>query len=111
SMTAPAIVAAVDCGTNSIRLLVAERSGDGSVRDLAREMRVVRLGEGVDSTGRLSSDAIERTRVALTEYVAISRELGATAVRMVATSATRDAENRDEFFDMTREVLEPLARG
>ncbi|MBC6450302.1 Ppx/GppA phosphatase family protein [Actinokineospora xionganensis] len=102
-------VAAIDCGTNSIRLLVADLThrGDGSVwlRDVHREMRIVRLGQGVDATGRLAPEAIERTRAALTDYVAIMRRKGAERVRMVATSATRDAANRDEFFTMTREVL------
>ncbi|OLT49229.1 exopolyphosphatase [Saccharomonospora sp. CUA-673] len=102
-------VAAIDCGTNSIRLLVAEltRRHDGSVdlRDLHREMRVVRLGQGVDATGRLAPEALERTREALAAYTVAARRKGAEQVRMVATSATRDAENRDEFFAMTREVL------
>jgi exopolyphosphatase/guanosine-5'-triphosphate,3'-diphosphate pyrophosphatase len=94
------IVAAVDCGTNSIRLLVT----DGRA-DLAREMTIVRLGEGVDRTGRLDPVAIERTRVALVAYARQMEMLGADAVRMVATSATRDAENRDEFVAMVRSVL------
>lgn len=94
------VVAAIDCGTNSIRLLV---SRDGA--DLAREMRIVRLGQGVDATGRLDPDAIERTRVALVDYASRIRDLGATAVRMVATSATRDAENRGAFVEMVSGVL------
>lgn len=102
-------VAAIDCGTNSIRLLVAEltRRHDGSIdlRDLHREMRVVRLGQGVDATGRLAPEALERTREALAAYTIAARRKGAEKVRMVATSATRDAANRDEFFAMTREVL------
>ncbi|HVW45341.1 MAG TPA: Ppx/GppA phosphatase family protein [Amycolatopsis sp.] len=102
-------VAAIDCGTNSIRLLVAELTErhDGTVdlRDLHREMRVVRLGQGVDATGRLAPEALERTRVALADYTAAARRKGAERVRMVATSATRDASNRDDFFAMTREVL------
>jgi exopolyphosphatase/guanosine-5'-triphosphate,3'-diphosphate pyrophosphatase len=102
-------VAAIDCGTNSIRLLVAELTHrhDGSVdlRDLHREMRVVRLGQGVDATGRLAPEALERTRTALADYTVAARRKGAEKVRMVATSATRDASNRDEFFAMTREVL------
>lgn len=110
-MTTPAIVAAVDCGTNSIRLLVSEQAPDGSLRDLAREMTIVRLGEGVDSTGMFSSVAIERTREALAGFVETARSLSATAVRMVATSATRDAGNRDDFFDMTRAQLGGLVPG
>lgn len=102
-------VAGIDCGTNSIRLLVADLThrDDGSVwlRDVHREMRIVRLGQGVDATGMLAPEAIERTRAALTDYVAIMRRKGAERVRMVATSATRDAGNRDDFFSMTREVL------
>jgi exopolyphosphatase/guanosine-5'-triphosphate,3'-diphosphate pyrophosphatase len=102
-------VAAIDCGTNSIRLLVADGTTgpDGRPRltDVHREMRIVRLGKGVDATGVLAPDAIERTRVALAEYTALSREAGATRVRMVATSATRDAGNRAEFFSMVRETL------
>ena len=102
-------LAAIDCGTNSIRLLVADvtRYDDGTtnLRDVHREMRIVRLGQGVDATGRLHPDALARTRDALADYTTICRRKGAERVRMVATSATRDAANRDEFFDMTREVL------
>jgi exopolyphosphatase/guanosine-5'-triphosphate,3'-diphosphate pyrophosphatase len=102
-------VAAIDCGTNSIRLLVAEltarHDGTFDLRDLHREMRVVRLGQGVDATGELAPEAIERTRVALVDYAVAARRNGVEKVRMVATSATRDARNRDAFFAMTREVL------
>src|SRR5882757_2123745 len=102
-------VAAIDCGTNSIRLLVADAAPgpDGRPRltDVHREMRIVRLGQGVDATGVLNPGAIERTRVALADYVAILREAGAERVRMVATSATRDAANRDDFFGMVRATL------
>ncbi|WP_432847719.1 exopolyphosphatase [Amycolatopsis sp. CA-161197] len=102
-------VAAIDCGTNSIRLLVAELTPrhDGTVdlRDLHREMRIVRLGQGVDATGRLAPEALERTRKALADYTIAARRKGVEKVRMVATSATRDASNRDEFFAMTRETL------
>ncbi|RKT52523.1 Ppx/GppA phosphatase family protein [Saccharothrix australiensis] len=102
-------VAAIDCGTNSIRLLVADvtASDDGArwLRDVHREMRVVRLGEGVDATGVLSPEALARTRAALVDYTNVLRRKGTERVRMVATSATRDAANRAEFFDMTREVL------
>ena len=97
-------VAAVDCGTNSIRLLVADVTGSG-MRDVHREMRVVRLGQGVDATGVLAPEAIERTRVALADYTTIMRRKGVERVRMVATSATRDAANRDDFFDMVRATL------
>ncbi|MFJ6669748.1 exopolyphosphatase [Actinosynnema sp. NPDC091369] len=102
-------VAAIDCGTNSIRLLVADvttsDSGERWLRDVHREMRVVRLGQGVDATGELHPDAIARTRAALVDYTAVLRRKGTERVRMVATSATRDAANKDVFFDMTRDVL------
>jgi len=101
-------VAAIDCGTNSIRLLVADlQVVDGviALTDVHREMRVVRLGEGVDATGQLSSAAIERTRLALTDYAATLRAAGAARVRMAATSATRDASNRDEFVQMVTATL------
>src|SRR5437763_16449930 len=102
-------VAAIDCGTNSIRLLVAEltvrHDGTADLRDLHREMRVVRLGRGVDATGRLDPEALERTRAALADYTIAARRKGAERVRMVATSATRDASNRDDFVAMTRAVL------
>lgn len=104
-------VAGIDCGTNSIRLLVADIADDGTLTDVTRLMRVVRLGQGVDATGRLAPEAIERTRVALTEYAGIIRDTGATGVRMVATSATRDAQNREDFFSMTREVLGAVIPG
>jgi exopolyphosphatase/guanosine-5'-triphosphate,3'-diphosphate pyrophosphatase len=102
-------VAGIDCGTNSIRLLIADADagadGASGLTDVVREMQVVRLGQGVDRTGRLAPDALERTRVALADYAASIDEHGATAVRMVATSATRDAQNRDEFVAMVRATL------
>ena len=98
-------VAAIDCGTNSIRLLVADVPADGAHTDLLRRMEVVRLGQGVDATGRLVPEAIERTRKVLAEYAAQARDLGATAVRMAATSATRDAANRQDFEDMVVSTL------
>lgn len=108
-------VAAVDCGTNSIRLLIADVSAVPSDRprltDLHREMRIVRLGKGVDATGELNPEAIERTRVALHDYVDLMREAGVTTVRMVATSATRDARNRDDFFAMTATELGRVVPG
>jgi exopolyphosphatase/guanosine-5'-triphosphate,3'-diphosphate pyrophosphatase len=97
-------VAAIDCGTNSIRLLVADGSPVG-LSDVHREMRIVRLGEGVDETGRLSPAAIERTRLALVDYAECIRSLGAAEVRMVATSASRDAANADEFRAVVQRVL------
>ncbi|HEV7469474.1 MAG: exopolyphosphatase [Pseudonocardia sp.] len=102
-------VAAIDCGTNSIRLLIADvtTSFDGTpqLRDLHREMRIVRLGKGVDATGELDPEALERTRVALVDYAAAVRRKGVERVRMVATSATRDASNREDFFGMVRDTL------
>ncbi|HTR71113.1 MAG TPA: Ppx/GppA phosphatase family protein [Mycobacteriales bacterium] len=97
-------VAALDCGTNSLRLLVADVSGSTLI-DVERRMEVVRLGEGVDRTGRLGDAALARTFRVLDEYAATIRALGVERVRMVATSASRDAENRDEFV---RGVLERL---
>ena len=97
-------VGAVDCGTNSIRLLVADVDGDRKT-DVHREMRVVRLGQGVDRTGELADEAIERTRRALVDYAATCAELGVERVRMVATSATRDARNREAFTAMVQAVL------
>ncbi|WP_232719225.1 Ppx/GppA phosphatase family protein [Gordonia metallireducens] len=105
------IVGAVDCGTNSIRLLVARAGDDGRLVDLHREMRVVRLGYGVDATGQFAPESIERTRVALADYVTTMESLGVEKVRMVATSATRDASNRDEFFAMTADLLSCVADG
>src|SRR6266567_9230003 len=98
-------VAAIDCGTNSIRLLIADPGPNGALVDVVREMRIVRLGEGVDRTGRLAADAIERTRVALAGYADAIDRHGASAVRMVATSATRDADNRDDFTSTVRAML------
>jgi len=91
-------VAAIDCGTNSIRLLVADVDTDGgTLVDLDRRMEIVRLGHGVDSTGRLSDEALARTFDACDRYAEVLRDLGAQRVRFVATSASRDAENRDDF--------------
>jgi exopolyphosphatase / guanosine-5'-triphosphate,3'-diphosphate pyrophosphatase len=97
-------VAAIDCGTNSIRLLVADLRADTLI-DVHRETRIVRLGQDVDATGRLAPEAVERTRVALADYTAIAARAGAQRARMVATSATRDAANRDDFFTMVRQTL------
>lgn len=100
-------VGAIDCGTNSIRLLVADVD-TGQKSDLHREMRVVRLGQGVDATGSLSEDAVERTRVALVDYADTCASLGVERVRMVATSATRDASNRSAFVSMVERSLHVL---
>lgn len=99
-------VAAIDCGTNSIRLLIADLDpAGGPLTDVVRQMEVVRLGEGVDRTGVLSTAAIERTRVALEGYARQIELHGAHRVRMVATSASRDAANRDDFVRMVRGTL------
>ncbi|MEV5485483.1 MULTISPECIES: Ppx/GppA phosphatase family protein [Streptomyces] len=91
-------VAAIDCGTNSIRLLVADADpATGELKDLDRRMQIVRLGQGVDRTGRLAPEALERTFAACREYAAVIKGLGAEQVRFVATSASRDAENREDF--------------
>lgn len=103
-------VGAIDCGTNSIRLLVADLV-DGKLRDVHREMRVVRLGQGVDATGQFAPEALARTESALADYVALMAEHAVTAVRMVATSAARDAGNRDEFFAMTARLLGKVVPG
>jgi exopolyphosphatase/guanosine-5'-triphosphate,3'-diphosphate pyrophosphatase len=97
-------VAAIDCGTNSVRLLIADVA-DGALTDVSRRMEIVRLGEGVDRTGRLAPEAIERTRKALLGYAVEIAELGVSRVRMCATSASRDAANADEFTTMVRATL------
>lgn len=97
-------VAALDCGTNSLRLLVADIEGTG-LTDIVRRMEVVRLGAGVDRTGQLAPDALARTFAVLDEYAGQIRELGVAKVRMVATSATRDASNREAFVEGVRQRL------
>ncbi|MBX3094232.1 MAG: exopolyphosphatase [Cryobacterium sp.] len=102
-------VAAIDCGTNSIRLLIADVSADGTLIDLERSNQIVRLGHGVDRTGRLDPAALARTLAATREYAERIRALGitpdASTLRFVATSATRDAANRDEFLDGVESIL------
>ncbi|MGI9600743.1 MAG: exopolyphosphatase [Acidimicrobiales bacterium] len=94
------LVGAIDCGTNSTRLLI----GDG-VRQVERRMRITRLGEGVDATGRLADAAIERVRVVLEEYAAVLAEHEVSRLRMTATSAARDATNRDDFFAVAEQTV------
>jgi exopolyphosphatase/guanosine-5'-triphosphate,3'-diphosphate pyrophosphatase len=94
-------VAAIDCGTNSTRLLVT----DGSGRILERLMRITRLGQGVDATRRLAPEAIERTVAVLHQYRDVMDRFGVERVRMTATSAARDALNRAEFFDAAELVV------
>ncbi|MFF0364839.1 Ppx/GppA phosphatase family protein [Streptomyces fungicidicus] len=99
-------VAAIDCGTNSIRLLVADADPvTGELTDLDRRMTIVRLGQGVDRTGRLAPEALERTFAACREYAQIIEKHGARNLRFVATSASRDAENRDEFVRGVVDIL------
>lgn len=99
-------VAAIDCGTNSLRLLVADVDpGAGRLTDVERRMEIVRLGQGVDSTGRLAPGALERTLRVLSGYARIIGDLSAEAVRMVATSATRDAANAADFVQGVTSVL------
>ena len=97
-------VAAIDCGTNSIRLLVTDIA-DGTASELVREMRIVRLGQGVDATGRLADEAIERTLQATREYAELITMLDAEQVRFCATSAARDAENADDFAASVESIL------
>ncbi|WP_292606888.1 exopolyphosphatase [Nocardioides sp. REDSEA-S30_B4] len=89
----PVRVAAIDCGTNTIKLLVLDEDG----ADLEREMRIVRLGQDVDRTGRLAEEALERTFAAVEEYAALVARHGVDRIRFCATSATRDAANAEEF--------------
>ncbi|MQY03966.1 Ppx/GppA phosphatase family protein [Actinomadura macrotermitis] len=101
-------VAAVDCGTNSVRLLIADvASGDdgGTLTDVERLMEIVRLGQDVDRTGRLAPEALERTFAAMRGYAALIERHGAEKVRVVATSATRDAQNRDDFVSGVVEIF------
>jgi exopolyphosphatase / guanosine-5'-triphosphate,3'-diphosphate pyrophosphatase len=94
------LVAAIDCGTNSVRLLIS----DGTTQ-VVRLMRITRLGKGVDRTGLLDPEAVQRTLEVLREYRAEMDRHGVTRVRMAATSASRDAANRDEFFDAAEAIL------
>ncbi|MFF9759886.1 MULTISPECIES: Ppx/GppA phosphatase family protein [Streptomyces] len=99
-------VAAIDCGTNSIRLLVADADPrTGELTELDRRMTIVRLGQGVDRTGRLAPEALERTFAACRAYAEVVKEHGAERLRFVATSASRDAENRDDFVRGVLDIL------
>ena len=111
-MSQPLTLAAVDCGTNSIRLLITRFDPETNMfEEVYRENIMVRLGQGVDETGAFNPEAIERTRKALATYTERMLAEGVQRVRMVATSATRDASNRDVFFDMTRERLSQIQPG
>ena len=97
-------VAAIDCGTNSIRLLVADVS-ENNFREITREMEIVRLGQGVDATGQFDPEAIERTLNATKRYAEIIQSKGVEKIRFCATSATRDASNREIFISGVKEIL------
>lgn len=103
--------AAIDCGTNSIRLLISERTPDGQINELNRDNIIVRLGQGVDATGRFADEALQRVDKALQIYADRMVEYGVVDVMMGATSATRDAANREEFFDITRRHLGRVREG
>src|SRR5690625_2136235 len=97
-------VAAIDCGTNSIRLLIADvEPGATTATEVARRMEVVRLGQGVDKTGELNPEALERTFKMAAEYARECEEHGVERIRFAATSATRDASNRADFVTETRD--------
>ena len=98
-MTKP-IYAGIDCGTNSTRLII----GNGS-DTFEREMTITGLGRGVDATGKLSDEGIERVRVALERYRSIMDNYDLAGVRMTATSAARDASNRDTFFEVSEQAI------
>ena len=97
-------LAAIDVGTNSVRLLVAEPAGR-SFTTVERLMRITRLGQGVGATGALAPDAIERTLVVLREFRAVMDRLGVGRLRITATSAARDATNRHDFFGPAEEIV------
>ena len=102
-------VAAIDCGTNSVRLLVAEPSSSG-LNEVERRVEITRLGQGVDVTGEFHPDALARTLAVATEYAETIRRLGKVeAVRFIATSASRDARNRVEFFAGVRSAFTGLS--
>ena len=99
-------VAAYDCGTNSLRILVADYDPtNGVMTELARDMRIVRLGEGVDRTGCISDAALARMLTALTEFAAVAKDFEVDRVRFCATSAARDAENADDFEAAVRGII------
>jgi exopolyphosphatase/guanosine-5'-triphosphate,3'-diphosphate pyrophosphatase len=100
-------VAAIDCGTNSIRLLIAEPDGTGGLKDLERRLEVVRLGQGVDATGVFHPDALRRTFAAVDEFAELIKkaEVSFENVHFVATSATRDVKNREALFVGIKERL------
>ena len=94
-------VAAIDIGTNSVRLLIADEAG----REITRPMRITRLGQGVDVNGALAPEAIARTVAVLAEYRTAMNSANVTRVRATATSAARDADNSQQFFDAAEQAL------
>lgn len=98
-------VAVIDCGTNAIRLLVAGTKSSGGIEDLVREMRTVRLGEGVDRTGEFSRQALDRTFVACREYAEIIAQFNVGKKRFIATSASRDVSNKHDFISGVESIL------
>jgi exopolyphosphatase/guanosine-5'-triphosphate,3'-diphosphate pyrophosphatase len=96
--------AIIDCGTNTIRLLIADRDGSGGLTEQQRKVQIVRLGQGIDATGEFHPDALQRTFAATDEYAGVIEryKVPADRVRFLATSASRDAGNRDVFFDGIR---------
>ncbi len=99
-------VAGIDCGTNSIRLLIADVPGDNDpLVDVVRRMEVARLGQGVDRTGRFDPEALERTLAFVDEFADQCRDYGVESIRFAATSATRDASNRDIFLNGVKQRL------
>lgn len=97
-------VAAIDCGTNSIRLLIADIEGS-NFREVLRDMEIVRLGQGVDKTGQFDPEAIKRTLAATEKFAEAIRQKGVVKIRFCATSATRDASNRQLFIDGVKSIL------
>lgn len=102
-MTGP--VAIIDCGTNTIRLLITQPDGRGGLSEIDRRTRIVRLGQGVDATGAFHPDALARTFAAAQDYAEVinGHDIPTDRVRFVATSASRDVRNRDEFFNGIRD--------
>lgn len=98
-------VAGIDCGTNSIRLKVSRVSEDGVEDIVPRILRVIRLGQDVDKTHRFADEALERAYAAAREFAEVLKKHPVDGIRFVATSATRDAENREEFEDTIEQIL------
>ena len=97
-------VAAIDCGTNSIRLLIASLDEQGGLVEHARKLELARLGQGVDATGAFHPDALQRTFDACEKYRHLIEASGCDTIRFVATSAARDVSNRDEFPLQNRRI-------